>query len=184
MQKHFNISIALFTISFGLYLTEIYDIFLNFEIITTLLGILLLFVAIGLFIASIIRFIHEKQSPNKITLILSTTLAISFSIIYSYREGYLTEKIFIKAKFIDDRSRIDIKFYKSGKYVIYSNWLFGEERFEGTYKLKKDTIEFNNYPLMENDLIAQKVILIKDKIYFKKDNKNEYDKSFYYFQIE
>ena len=103
---------------------------------------------------------------------------------YLYRNGFFWGKKIIEATFLDDRSRMDLTLFENGNYLINSNWLFGEESFTGTYKMKNDTIEFINYPVTDNDFIAKKNIIYRDKIYFRQDNSGHYDTTFYYFQID
>ena len=92
----------------------------------------------------------------------------------------------MEAAFLDDRSRIDLALYKSGDYIIFSNWMFGEERFQGTYQIVNDTIIFNDHPVVDNDFVARKILIDKEKkrIYFTKDKNGNYKKDFYYFQID
>ena len=95
-------------------------------------------------------------------------------------------KKIIESAFLDDRSRMDLELYENGKYLIYSNWFFGENRFEGNYKLNGDTIIFAKTPVTDNDFIEQKIVIDRSekKIYFRKGINESYDKSFYYFQID
>ena len=186
MHKYFNYLLLSVFLFFCLYLIEITDLLISYEIFIDLL-LIPLFIAICIFlILSIIHFKKNKKLPENIKLILLMSLIIVFSIIFAQRNGTFYGEIYIKGKFLDDRSRMDLELYQNGKYIIYSNWLFGEERFEGNYKIENDTITFGKFPVIDNDFISQKVIINKaeKKIYFRKVKKGNYDKSFYYFQIE
>ncbi|NEU08627.1 hypothetical protein GZH53_09920 [Flavihumibacter sp. R14] len=118
-------------------------------------------------------------------MVIFTAFLIAFTTTYGERNGMLWGKEIIDSAFIDDRSRMDLTLYENGKFLIYSNWLFGEDRFEGTYKLNGDTIIFDKFPVTDNDFIGQKIIIDRTerKIYFRKGKDGNYDKSFYYFQI-
>ncbi|MEI7508035.1 MAG: hypothetical protein WCJ62_01055 [Flavobacterium sp.] len=113
-------------------------------------------------------------------------MIISFTLIYNYRNGAFFGTKYLTGTFLDERSRMDIILYKNGKYIIFSNWLFGEDRFEGNYKVDNDTILFEKYPIIDNDFISQKIVInkVEKKIYFRKNKNGNYNKDFYYFKIE
>jgi len=79
---------------------------------------------------------------------------------------------------------MDLTLFENGRYLIKSNWLFGEETFTGKYQMKGDTIEFEKYPVIENDAVAKRIIRKNNKIYFNLNNQGKYDTTFYYFQID
>ena len=101
-----------------------------------------------------------------------------------YRNGGFWGNKIIEGVFIDDRSRMDLTCFENGHYIIYSNWLFGAETFTGKYSLHGDTIEFNTYPVVDNDFVSKKIIWKGNKIYFTQDKSGNYDTTFYYFQID
>ncbi len=186
MHKYFNYLLLSVFLFFCLYVIEITDLLITYEIFIDLL-LIPLFISICVFlILTIIQFKKDKKFPESIKLISFVSLIIAFSIIFAQRNGAFYGPIYLKGKFLDDRSRMDLELYQNGKYIVYSNWLFGEERFVGNYKIKNDTIIFGKFPVIDNDFISQKVIIDKaeKKIYFRKNNNGNYDKSFYYFQIE
>jgi hypothetical protein len=101
-----------------------------------------------------------------------------------YQNGGFWGKKVLESAFIDERSRMNLTLFENGKYQIVSNWLIGQESFTGNYKIYKDTIEFEEYPVIDNDFISKKIIIKNNKIYFRLDNFGKYDTTFYYFQID
>lgn len=186
IQRNWNILLLLLGTSFGLYIIVAYDyimkyeIFFGFPLLLTLLG------SIGLFFVSITFSIKHKQLPSLTTIIIFTILTTSYILAYGDRNGLFWGKKIIEAAFIDDRSRVDLSLYKNGKFTIFSNWFFGEQRFEGTYKMNGDTIIFNKCQVVDNGLVSKEIIIDKQKnrIYFNKDKEGKYDTRFYYFQID
>ena len=171
--------------SYVLYLVEINDLLLMYEIFIDIPLILLLGGSIVVFVKLLILATKQKRLPNKFIALGTLVIIILFLLTYGVRNGAFYGEKIIDSAFLDDRSRIDLTLYENGKYTIFSNWLFGEERFQGTYKIKGDTIYFDNYPL-KNNFIAKKIVINKKekKIYFKKNKNGKYDRSFYYFQID
>jgi hypothetical protein len=171
--------------SYVLYLVEINDLLLMYEIFIDIPLILLLGGSIVVFVKLLILATKQKRLPNKFIVLGTLVIIILFLLTYGVRNGAFYGEKIIDSAFLDDRSRIDLTLYENGKYIIFSNWLFGEERFQGTYKIKGDTIYFDNYPL-KNNFIAKKIVINKKekKIYFKKNKNGKYDRSFYYFQID
>jgi len=171
--------------SYVLYLVEINDLLLMYEIFIDIPLILLLGGSIVVFVKLLILATKQKRLPNKFIVLGTLVIIILFLLTYGVRNGAFYGEKIIDSAFLDDRSRIDLTLYENGKYTIFSNWLFGEERFQGTYKIKGDTIYFDNYPL-KNNFIAKKIVINKKekKIYFKKNKNGKYDRSFYYFQID
>jgi hypothetical protein len=186
LQRNFNFSILSIAVSLGLYVIEIFDWALTYEIFIDIPLILTICSSLVFFVLAIIEAKKSNQLPSiPSILIFAFLLAVSVSI-YGNRNGIFWGEKIIDAAFLDDRSRMDLELYENGKYLIYSNWLFGENRFEGNYKLNGDTIVFTKTPVTDNDFIEQKIIIDRSarKIYFRKDNEGNYDKSFYYFQID
>lgn len=186
LQRNFNFSIFSFAVSLGLYVIEIYDWVLSYEIFIDIPLILTFFGCIAFFALTIIEAKKSHQLPSRLSiLIFILLLSVSVSV-YGNRNGMFWGEKIIDSAFLDDRSRMDLELYENGKYLIYSNWLFGENRFEGNYKLNGDTIVFNKTPVTDNDFIAQKIVIDRTakKIYFRKGSDGNYDKSFYYFQID
>lgn len=124
--------------------------------------------------------------PKAITTVALASVAITSVLLFGYRSGWFWGNRILNAAFIDERSRMDLELYQNGKFIIASNWFFGEERFEGTYKISSDTIIFDKYPVVDNDFIAKEIIINRPakKVYFRKDADGKYDTSFYYFQID
>lgn len=106
--------------------------------------------------------------------------------IYCERNGKFKGKEIINGAFLDERSRIDMSLYENGEFIIFSNWMFGEERFQGNYKIEGDTVTFENYPVIDNNFIAKKIIIDREesRIYFFRNKEGIYDTTFFYFQID
>lgn len=185
LQKEFNILLLALSIAFGLYIIEIKDWLVMYEIFIDIPLFLILLGAFGLLVITIIGIFKSKQLPKTLSIIFFLTITMSFSTIYARRNGLIWNKN-IEASFLDDFSRTDITLYDNGKYIIFNNWMFGEMRFEGKYKLLGDTIIFEKMPVTDNDFISKEIIIDRKskRIYFRKDKDGNYEKSFYYFQIE
>jgi len=186
MHKYFNYLLLTTFIFFCFYVIEITDLLVSYEIFIDILLIPIVISTCIFLVLVIIQSIKEKKLPKKLQLILFMSLIISFTLIYNYRNGTFFGAKYLTGTFMDERSRMDINLYKNGKYIISSNWLFGEDRFEGNYKVDNDTISFEKYPVIDNDFISQKIVIDKaeKKIYFRKNKNGNYDKEFYYFKIE
>ncbi len=185
IQKFSNYLITFLGVSLVLYIVEINDWILSYEIFIDLLFIPIIISFIVFFILTIIELNKSRQAPSIISISIFAVFLITFVFLYGYRNGLFFGKKIIDSSFLDDRSRMDLKLYENGKYIIFSNWLFGENRFEGNYKLNGDTIVFNKTPVTDNDFISKKIIINRkeNRIYFRKKKDGNYDKSFYYFQI-
>ena len=163
---------------------------LSYDIILSLDPFLFIIVAIGIFtilifiISAISTSITLRQLPPKWTLTFCLILLVSMPLNYCYRNGFFWGKKIIEAAFLDDRSRMDLTLYENGRFLINSNWLFGDETFTGKYHLKGDTIEFTKYPVIDNDFVAKRIIRKDKKIYFRLSDSLHYDTTFYYFQID
>ncbi len=178
-----NILIILIPIIMVMYGIDMKDIF-EVDILFTLIWILGSFGAIGLLLATIAISLEKKRVPNKIKLIIVGLLLVTSTIVYmSFNGGFWGEKI-ISATFLDDRSSMRLKLYKNGKYVLVSDWMFGDKRYIGNYRIETDTIYFDNYPLGDNDFVSKKLVLVNDSIYFRLLPDGQYDKHFYYFKIK
>lgn len=173
------------TLSYALYLVEISDILQFYEIFIFLPIAITLIWSTGLVILIIIKIRETKQQPNLLPVLLTMVIILGYSLHFGSRNGLFDGEKVLDGAFLDDRSRMDLTLYSNGKYTIYSNWLFGGERFEGRYELKGDTIIFKNYPVVDTDFVAQKIIIDKEggRIYFRKLSDGAYDKDFYFFQI-
>lgn len=183
-RTYFNILTIVLSTSFGLYLIESFDPFLSYSIfIDFVIGFLLLCL-VALFPYVLYLFIKEKQFPSIITAVLFFLIISSYILIERNSIGLLLGEKTLEATFLDDRSRMDLILYKNGKYVIHSNWLSGSENFTGKYNMHGDTIEFEKYPMTDNNFIAKKIIRRGDKIYFFLNKKDLYDTDFYYFKID
>ena len=162
---------------------------LSYDFISILDPFLFIILVIGIFttcmfiISATITSIFCRQFPPKWALISSIVLIVSIPLNYGYKNGFFWGKKIIEAAFLDDRSRMDLTLFENGRYLIKSNWLFGEETFTGKYQMKGDTIEFEKYPVIENDAVAKRIIRKNNKIYFNLNNSGNYDTTFYYFQI-
>jgi hypothetical protein len=185
MQKHFIFLLLLLAISFSAYIVVISDVYLTYEIFVDIVLVLTLWGAFGLLVTIIIEIYKLKQLPNTILSIIFIVLTYAYAFTYATRNGILAGPKYLEAVFLDDRSRIDLALYENGKYIIYSNWLFGESRYDGTHHLKADTIVFDKYPLVDNDFISKEILINRNekKVYFRKEKNGIYDMSFYYFQI-
>lgn len=186
IDRRFNTLLLTSSISLGLYVISISDWLLPYEFFIDLLLIVTLVGSMALLVSIIIESVNLRHFPKAVTTLAFVLVATTFVLLYGYRNGWFWGRSIIDGAFIDDRSRMDLELYQNGRFMIYSNWLFGEERYEGTYKLKGDTIIFDKYPVRENDFIAKEIIIDRPekKIYFKKDTAGNYEKSFYYFQID
>ena len=149
---------------------------------------LVLLIGILISIISLLKAVKfsfiNKQLPSKWTLVALFILITSIPLYEFYQNGGFWGKKVLESAFIDERSRMDLTLFENGKYQIVSNWLIGQESFTGNYKIYKDTIEFEKYPVIDNDFISKKIIIKNNKIYFRQDNSGKYDTTFYYFQID
>lgn len=186
VQKHFNILLLLLSFSLGLYAIIIFKWFLVYELFVYIFLLLTLISSTGFLVLTIIDVIKLRQFPTIVSILIFLSLIITYSVIYSERNGMFWGKKIINAAFLDDRSRMDLTLYENGKFIIFSNWLFGEERFEGSYKISGDTIIFSKIPVTNNDFVSKEIIInhAENKIYFRKGKDGNYDKSFYFFQID
>ncbi|PKV66455.1 hypothetical protein [Pontibacter ramchanderi] len=173
------------TLSYALYLIEVSDILLLYEIFISIPIAITLIWSIGLVVLIVIKIKETGQQPSWLPVLLSVTVLLAYSLHFGSRNGLFDGEKVLDGAFLDDRSRMDLTLYSNGKYTIYSNWLFGEERLEGQYELKGDTILFKNYPVVGTDFIAQKIIINKEegRIYFRKLSDGTYDKDFYFSRI-
>lgn len=126
----------------------------------------------------------NKKLPSTWILTILIFLTISIPIYNYYQNGGFWGKKIIESAFIDDRSRMDLTLFENGKYQIISNWLIGQESFTGNYKIHNDTIEFERFPVIDNDFISKKIVIKDKKIYFRQNETGKYDTTFYYFQID
>jgi hypothetical protein len=186
MHKHFKLLLLLLAISFTSYIIVILDLLLLYEIFIDIILVLTLWGAIGLLAVTINEIFKYKQLPKTLLSITFIILSGSYILTYEIRNGAFAGPKYLDAAFLDDRSRMDLTLYENGKFVIYSNWLFGEDRYDGIYHLKGDTIVFDKYPVLDNDFISKEILInrTENKIYFRKNKDGIYDESFYYFQID
>jgi len=149
---------------------------------------LVLLIGIVISIISLLKAVKfsfiNKLLPSKWLLLALFILTTSMPLYEYYQNGGFWGKKVLESAFIDERSRMDLTLFENGKYQIVSNWLIGQESFTGNYKIYKDTIEFEEYPVIDNDFISKKIIIKNNKIYFRQDNFGKYDTTFYYFQID
>jgi hypothetical protein len=173
------------TVSLILYIIVIKEWFVIYEIFFDIPLFLMSIGSFGLLLIIIIEVFKKKVLPQIFLMIAFIIVASIYFAIYSHRNGLFWGKR-LDAAFIDDRSRMDLILFNNDRYIIYSNWLFGEERFEGKYKIKGDTLIFQTSPVIDNDFINEKAIINykEKKIYFHKDKDGNYDRDFYYFQID
>jgi len=186
IQNKSNTLLLTSSISLGLYLILIFDLLAAYEIFIVLLLIPMFLISITFLILLIGKSLGYRLMPKAITTVALASVAITSVLLFGYRSGWFWGNRILNAAFIDDRSRMDLELYQNGKFIIASNWLFGEERFEGTFKISRDTIIFDKYPVVDNDFTAKEIIINRPakKIYFRKDADGKYDTSFYYFQID
>lgn len=187
MTKNINawktllIAISITTTTFFLLSYDLFSILDPFLFLILVIGSIATFMII---ISAIITSISCRQFPPKWTFISCIVMIISMPLDYSYKNGFFWGKKIIEAAFLDDISRMDLTLFENGHYLIKSNWLFGEETFTGKYQMKGDTIEFEKYPVIENDAVAKRIIRKNNKIYFNLNNSGNYDTTFYYFKID
>ncbi|GGK80548.1 hypothetical protein ACD591_09970 [Rufibacter glacialis] len=178
--------LILLAVSYALYLIVALDLFMTYEIFVGLAMLLALMASVALFltIASESGLVGIKSGGK--ALAASAALAASFALTFAYRNGLLWGTPVLDAAFIDDRSRMDLELYKNGKYLLLSGWMFGEERFSGTYTMEGDRVIFGEYPIAGSDFIPRELLVDKKekRIYFSKKVDGIYDSSYYYFQID
>jgi len=63
----------------------------------------------------------------------------------------------------DDRSYLELRLRKDNTFEMISNYMFGEDIYEGEYKLSGNKIIFLHKPY-DNDFIPDTVYIIQDKI--------------------
>ncbi|MBD1396198.1 hypothetical protein H9Q13_03390 [Pontibacter sp. JH31] len=185
IEKDSKLLLLILSISYALYIVvafdfiTLYEIFVDLALFATLVG------SIVYIFKVVIASAKTKHLPKKSTILITCAVAFCYFLTFGNRNGMFEGGKILDAAFLDDRSRIDIALYENGKYIIFSNWMFGEERFEGKYKLEGDTIKFLTTPVIDNDFIAQEAIIDRKekKIYFRKNIDGNYIKDFYYFQI-
>ena len=161
-----------------------YDFLPAYSIFLFILFIVCAIININFFIKAIKICISNKRFPSPSLIITFLFFSILIPLNYCFRNGLFWGKKVIEAAFLDDRSRMDLTLFENGHFLINSNWLFGDETFTGKYRLRGDTIEFTKYPVTDNDFIEKKIVRKNNKIYFRKDNADNYDTTFYYFQID
>ena len=138
--------------------------------------------AVGLLGATLISTYEKGGTPNKIKLtIICLLLCGSLGVYTNFNGGFWGGKI-LSAEFLDDRSAMRLRLFQNGKYILVSDWMFGDTRSEGNYHMEADTIYFEGYPLPDSDFVPQKILIQKDKIYFGLLPDGQYEKSFYYFR--
>ena len=159
-----------------------YDISPEKDLYLLIILVIGIVATIILVINAICRSIYLRQLPSKKILYTFLILLASMPLNYCYRNGMFWGKKMVEAAFLDDRSRMDLTLFENGHYIISSGTPFSEETYIGKYQLNGDTIEFNKYPVVDNDFVARKIIRKKNKIYFNLLKSGEYDTTFYYFQ--
>ncbi|WP_143961319.1 hypothetical protein [Litoribacter populi] len=168
----------------GLYLVVIQDWLGAFSFLIYLPLAFLSIGAVALFIMLIVTGFKEVKLPDfKLLSILFISGGL-FLGIYGVRIGLFWNKT-LEAVFIDERSRMDLMLFENGTYIIFANWLLGEERFGGRYEIRGDTLHFKKSPVTDNNFInTESIIDYKaGKIYFRKGKDGEYDTTYYYFKI-
>lgn len=109
---------------------------------------------------------------------------LAVPVIMFYRTGFFWGTPIVTGAFIDDRSRMDIQFYKNGKYILTEGWMLGSEQYEGTYHTYGDTIEVSFFPFAQNGEKMPKLFRRNNKIFFPQNGLGEYDTSYDFFEIE
>ena len=71
--------------------------------------------------------------------------------------------IVLSAILDDDRSYLELRLRKNNTFEMISNYMFGEDIYEGEYKLSGNKIIFLQKPY-DNDFIPDTVYIIQDKI--------------------
>lgn len=167
------------------YLILLFDILDSYEF---LLFLLLLATSAALILsasAAVINSIITKKAPANSTVIItlsSLLVAVGF---YLYREGAFYGHKQLEATFLDEGGRLDLALYSDGHYILETGWILGSEKFSGTYRTSGDSITFNNYPIADNNFVAQTIERRGNKIYFSRNESGVFkDTSFYYFQIK
>lgn len=114
LQRNFNFSILFFAISYGLYVVEIYDWVLTYEIFIDIPLILIIFCSLVFFALTIIEARKSYRMPSISSILIFIMLLIASVSIYGNRNGMFWGEKVIDAAFLDDRSRIDLKLYENG----------------------------------------------------------------------
>ncbi len=186
IKKHINTLIILLSISIFIYFILISDILLLFEFFLFFIMIFTIFFSIVVFTVTVAEIAENRYKVNLFSSITISVILILFLIFFSIRNGLFEGQAFFSGAFIDDRSRIDLTLYKNRKFIAFASCMVCEERFDGFYNQKADSIIFEDCPFI-NKYFDTKVFIIdkdKQKIYFEIDQNGVYDSSFYYFQVD
>jgi hypothetical protein len=146
--------------------------------------LLLLFIvgiAAFIFIAqAILASSFTKQFPSYYLLggLLTTLAATGLSALYAQGRFYGREVL--TATFRDDMSGLDLQLFEDGHYIMISGYVFGADTYRGRYTRTDSTITFDHFPVVENDFVAQTVLLKGNRIYFRPQAT---DTSYYHFTI-
>ncbi|MCJ8165405.1 hypothetical protein MKJ04_11175 [Pontibacter sp. E15-1] len=186
IEKDSKLLLLILSISYALYIVVAYDFITIYEIFVDLALFATLIGSIVYIFKVVIALAKTKHLPKKSTTLVTCAIAFCYLLTFGNRNGMFEGGKILDAAFLDDRSRMDLALYENGTYIIFSNWMFGEERFEGKYSLEGDTIKFLTTPVIDTDFIAQEAIIDRKekKIYFRKNLDGSYMKDFYYFQID
>ncbi len=166
------------------YIIDEYDLIIDYELLVSFIWVLGAVGIVGLILASIVISIEKKDRPSRWKILIICFYIILSSVIYfSSNGGFWVVKL-IDATFLDDRSRLHLRLYENGNYILISDYMFGTERYTGIYIMNNDTIVLNDNPLVKNKFMSKKIIKANDKIYFLLKPNGKYDKDFYYFEID
>jgi len=158
------------TVIFGLLflLTYLFQDFLweQMWIWSFLLMVLPGLVLIIIFVAGLI-----KKDKKVIPVFIGVVVVITSAEVLK-SETFKSEKI-LEASLYDDLSVINLTLRKNNTFEINSATMFGNQNFNGKYKLANDKIIFPDKHY-NNNFIPDTLTIIKDKIFFKfdKDNKS------------
>jgi hypothetical protein len=124
-----------------------------------------------------------KKLPSAL-IVFMVVIALVAGALILHQQGFFYGKKLLDATFLDERSRMDLALYSDGHYIIDSGWMFGSDRYSGTYRQDKESITFDEYPVVDNDFVAKTISKRGNKIYFFRDEQGQLkDTSFYYFRI-
>ena len=168
-----------------LYFLLSYSVFLNATAVLLSLLLANLVVSIIFIYSAITKSISRNRKPPQWIMLLLVTIILSIPLNYCYMNGLFFGAKTLEASFVDEFRTIDLVLYKSEHYIVFTKkWTFGAETYIGHYSMHGDTIVFEKTPINGKRLISKKILRVGNKIYFNQKDSGDFNRTFYFFQIE
>jgi hypothetical protein len=160
------------------------DILHEYEIISNCL--IVFFIMLGIIYLSIfiVDVIRRQVSISQTLIVLSLILVLFFE--WGWYSGIFNGTPIGKMYSIGERGRKDIKLYSSGKFLLFDGWIFGEERFEGSFEINGNSIMFNQFLSGGGLVDHQKMFIDKTQmiLYYSLNDSIPVPSGFHTFKIE